>query len=63
MKVLHVVRLISHYFNEIAGVPSYERYLEHLYKHHPEATPLSEKEFHQRATDEKYGSGNIRRCC
>lgn len=51
------------YLNEIAGVPNYERYLEHVRKHHPEQTPLSETEFHRRAIDEKYGSGNIRRCC
>jgi uncharacterized short protein YbdD (DUF466 family) len=57
------LKTIINYLNEIAGVPNYQRYLIHFQKCHPEATPLSEKEFHRKATDEKYGSGNIRRCC
>ncbi|MBA4495529.1 YbdD/YjiX family protein [Paenactinomyces guangxiensis] len=56
-------RAIAHYLNEMAGVPNYERYLEHFQKNHPGEKPLSAKEFHRRANDEKYGGGNIRRCC
>lgn len=55
-----VARKVSGYLNAIAGVPNYSRYLEEL----PSCqTPLSEKEFHQRANDNKYGNNNIRRCC
>ncbi|WP_072331056.1 YbdD/YjiX family protein [Thermoactinomyces sp. DSM 45891] len=54
---------ICSFLHDIAGVPSYNRYLEHLVQHHPEQKPLSEKEFHRQATDEKYGGGSIRRCC
>lgn len=54
---------IRDFLNDIAGVPNYQRYVEHLNKHHPDQTPMSEKEFHQKATDEKYGGGSIRRCC
>ncbi|GGE26488.1 hypothetical protein GCM10011571_30860 [Marinithermofilum abyssi] len=57
------MKAIRHYLHTMAGVPSYERYLEHFHKHHPGETPLSEKEFHKKATDEKYGGGTIRRCC
>lgn len=56
-------KAVTDYLNAIAGVPSYERYLEHFRKHHPHEEPMSEKEFHKRATDEKYGGGKIRRCC
>lgn len=56
-------RFIANYLNEIAGVPNYERYLEHFHKHHPGEKPLSEAEFHRQAIDEKYGGGTIRRCC
>jgi len=56
-------KAVTNYLNEIAGVPNYERYLEHFRKHHPGETPMSEEEFHRRAIDEKYGGGSIRRCC
>ncbi|WP_235281613.1 YbdD/YjiX family protein [Thermoactinomyces daqus] len=56
-------RKIANVLNEIAGVPNYERYLEHFRKAHPDETPLTEAEFHRRAIDEKYGGGSIRRCC
>jgi uncharacterized short protein YbdD (DUF466 family) len=63
VKWFKALRLISSFLNEIAGVPNYQRYLEHFHKCHPTSTPLTEKEFHRQATDEKYGSGSIRRCC
>ncbi|GGA40533.1 hypothetical protein GCM10007416_11920 [Kroppenstedtia guangzhouensis] len=56
-------KAMTAYLNAIAGVPDYARYLEHFRRNHPGETPLSEKEFHKRATDEKYGGGKIRRCC
>lgn len=57
------LKTIIYFLNEIAGVPNYKRYLAHFQKYHPKETPLSEKDFHRKATDEKYGSGSIRRCC
>ncbi|SDY15423.1 YbdD/YjiX family protein [Thermoactinomyces sp. DSM 45892] len=54
---------LCNFLHDIAGVPSYKRYLEHLAQHYPEQEPLSEKEFHRQATDEKYDGGSIRRCC
>lgn len=60
---MRYLRAMINYLNEIAGVPNYKRYLTHFQKYHPEETPLSEKEFHRKAIEEKYGSGNIRRCC
>jgi uncharacterized short protein YbdD (DUF466 family) len=57
------LKKIIYYVNEIAGVPNYKRYLAHFQKYHPDENPMSEKEFHCRAIDEKYGSSSIRRCC
>jgi uncharacterized short protein YbdD (DUF466 family) len=54
---------LCHYLNEIAGVPNYQRYLEHFQKHHPGETPMSEAEFYRKAIEERYGSGKVRRCC
>ncbi|CZE47307.1 KCU-star family selenoprotein [Campylobacter geochelonis] len=37
----------------LIGLPSYEKYLEHFKKNHPEGTPLSRKEFFKEAQDSK----------
>lgn len=63
MKIVKWFKIVCAYLNEIAGVPNYERYLEHVRKHHPEVTPLSEAEFYRQAIDEKYSSKTVRRCC
>lgn len=67
MKVLKKIckagEAVTKYLNDIAGVPNYERYLEHFHIHHPGEVPMSKAEFHRRAIDERYGSGDIRRCC
>jgi uncharacterized short protein YbdD (DUF466 family) len=60
---LRPFKAVAWYLNEIAGVPNYQRYLEHFRKHHPGEEPMSEEEFHRKMTDEKYGGGKIRRCC
>lgn len=46
----------------MAGVPSYQAYVIHHQKTHPEAPLLSEKEFFLRAQKERYGGG-VGRCC
>lgn len=56
-------KAVANYLNAIAGVPDYARYLEYFHRNHPGETPLTEKEFHKQATNEKYGGGTIRRCC
>jgi uncharacterized short protein YbdD (DUF466 family) len=56
-------RAIAYYLNEMAGVPNYNRYLDHLKKHHPDQPPMTRAEFYRQAIDERYGSGDIRRCC
>jgi uncharacterized short protein YbdD (DUF466 family) len=47
---------------QVFGIPDYERYLDHMRKHHPHDPVLSAREFCARAIDRKY-EGNGPRCC
>ena len=44
------------------GIPDYGRYLEHMALRHPGAPVLTERDFHARAIDGRYG-GTRPRCC
>ena len=44
------------------GVPDFEHYREHMRTHHPEAPLLSEREFHARAIESRFGAGRPG-CC
>ena len=44
------------------GIPDYDRYLDHMRKHHPHDAVLSAREFGARAIDRKY-EGKGPRCC
>ena len=46
----------------VAGVPDYDRYVAHMRRHHPDATPMTCEEFtNQRMTDKYSRPGS--RCC
>jgi uncharacterized short protein YbdD (DUF466 family) len=49
--------------NVIFSIPDYERYLQHQREHHPEAQPLTEKEFYLACLKDRYESGKVNRCC
>ena len=53
-----VVRVCRQMF----GIPDYDRYLDHMRKHHPHDAVLSAREFCARAIDRKY-EGKGPRCC
>lgn len=46
----------------LVGMPSYDKYLEHMRTHHPEKTPKSQKAFFKDALEAKYGAGGAK-CC
>ena len=46
----------------MAGMPSYERYLQHQRAAHPEEIPLSYEAFYTRAQKSRYGR-RASRCC
>ena len=46
----------------LVGLPSYDKYVEHMKKNHPDTVPKSQKEFFKEALDKKYGAGGAK-CC
>ncbi|HDR6262941.1 TPA: YbdD/YjiX family protein [Bacillus cereus] len=49
----------------LVGVPSYEVYVEHMKKHHPEEEVLYQKQFFAEAQEARFNAkgGKISRCC
>ncbi|MFD0693122.1 YbdD/YjiX family protein [Paenibacillus sp. GCM10027628] len=47
----------------IFSIPDYNNYLQHQQEHHPDATPMTEKEFYICTLRDRYESGKINRCC
>ncbi|WDL70410.1 KCU-star family selenoprotein [Helicobacter winghamensis] len=45
------------FFHLLVGMPSYDKYLEHFKKNHPDKIPKSQKEFFKEAMEAKYGAG------
>ena len=56
------VRTLRQACRQIVGIPDYERYVEHMAKHHAGDPVLSRDEFFARSIDRKYGR-NGPRCC
>ena len=57
-----ITRTIRQAYLQLIGIPDYERYVEHMALHHPDAPLLSRREFCAHAIDRKYGR-NGPRCC
>lgn len=49
----------------MVGMPSYETYLDHMRRHHPEEPPLTYAEFFRNRQDAHYGASGRggSRCC
>jgi uncharacterized short protein YbdD (DUF466 family) len=60
--IVERLRGVAAVCRQIFGIPDYQRYLQHMRAHHPEAPVLSEREFHAQATEHKYAR-NGPRCC
>ena len=50
-------------YHKIFGVPDYEAYVAHLKARHPDAAPLTRREFASQWVDRRYGGGMRSRCC
>ena len=48
------------FFHLLVGMPSYDKYKEHMRKNHPNAPLKTQKEFFKEAMDNKYGAGRSR---
>ncbi len=46
----------------LVGMPSYDKYVEHMRTMHPDRIPKTQKEFFKEALEKKYGAGGAR-CC
>ncbi|EIE98863.1 YbdD/YjiX family protein [Saccharomonospora glauca] len=55
-------RAVSWYVKEVVGENDYEHYVAHLRRHHPEARPVSRREF-ERAKLDRMASDPGARCC
>ncbi|MFW2442388.1 YbdD/YjiX family protein, partial [Aliarcobacter butzleri] len=45
------------------GLSSYEKYLEHMKRVHPDKEVLSRGDFFKECIERKYNSGGINKCC
>jgi uncharacterized short protein YbdD (DUF466 family) len=50
------------FLRQLAGMPDYRAYLEHLRRCHPESPVPSEREFYEEFVGARYGDGQSR-CC
>ena len=56
-------QFFRHLVGLVAGVPDYEKYLEHMKSHHPDQKPMSRKDFFDQVQKDKYGGSRMNRCC
>ncbi|PAF51491.1 KCU-star family selenoprotein [Helicobacter sp. 13S00477-4] len=61
-KILKFYQKSDRFFYLLVGLPSYDKYLEHMYKHHPDKIPQNRKEFFKEAQERRYNSFNANRC-
>lgn len=51
-------------FRLMVGVQDYPKYLQHMRQHHPDITPMSERDFHRYCLDARFPSkaGKLGKC-
>lgn len=59
-RVSALYRRSDRVFHLLVGLPSYDKYVEHMKLHHPDKVPKSRKEFFKEALDKKYGAGGAK---
>lgn len=53
-------RRSDRFFHLLVGMPSYDKYVEHMRIHHPDKIPKTQKEFFAEALEAKYGAGRTK---
>jgi uncharacterized short protein YbdD (DUF466 family) len=56
------VERVAKVVRRIIGVPDYDRYVAHLRMHHPEMTPMCQRDFERQRIQDKYSRPGGR-CC
>lgn len=64
-KLKEILSYRKQFLSLLVGVPSYETYVEHMKKHHPNDSVKSRKEFFCEAQESRYNAkgGKVSRCC
>lgn len=64
-KISEILSYRKQFISLLVGVPSYETYVDHMHKHHPDAPVKSRKEFFCEAQEDRFNAkgGKISRCC
>ncbi|AIE59016.1 YbdD/YjiX family protein [Bacillus methanolicus] len=64
-KLQEIMKYRKQFISLLVGVPSYEKYIEHMKTHHPGEPIKSRKEFFCEAQESRFNSkdGKISRCC
>lgn len=58
--LIQIYRRSDRFFHLLVGMPSYDKYLEHMRIHHPDTIPKTQKEFFAEALEAKYGAGSTK---
>lgn len=58
LRFVKIYQKSDRFLHLLVGMPSYDKYLEHMQKHHPDKIPKSQKEFFKEAMERKYGAGS-----
>ncbi|MEO8200347.1 MAG: YbdD/YjiX family protein [Gemmatimonadota bacterium] len=59
---MRILRRIQETIRRVAGMPDYDRYVEHLRNHHPESPVPGRREYFEQFVNARYGNGSSR-CC
>lgn len=62
-RISRLYRRSDRFFHLLVGMPSYDKYVEHMSIYHPDTPPKSRKEFFKEALEKKYGAGGGGKCC
>jgi uncharacterized short protein YbdD (DUF466 family) len=64
-KLQTIMKYRNQFISLLVGVPSYEKYAEHMRTHHPGEPIKSRKEFFCEAQESRFNAkdGKISRCC
>ena len=64
-KVKKILEYRKQFLSLLVGVPSYEKYVEHMETHHPGDPIQSRKDFFCEAQNARYNGkdGKVSRCC
>ncbi len=55
--LIQIYRRSDRFFHLLVGMPSYDKYVEHMRQNHPDKIPKSQSEFFKEAMEAKYGAG------